>query len=369
MKQLSKGAQRELKDLKAGQVVDKGVTEESSAFSGVASALAGAAARSPLRGTAAQTFTSGVVGEKVLVTEIPIHTANNTPVHAGKHKRSEEPTGETPEPKALQTAGDRMDADIASPKVNLFGANANSTTNTSADRQQQQQTDSQDVMLQRILNRLDTLPTKTDFDNFKEEVRATVTEQVETTVGPLRSDYQQLKERVAALEKGEKLGPDPADPAFRQVAFLGFPDTASAQERLQAMEAFVQKFANHHPQVANNFYGPRNKRVLKPNGYAQFVDSDARDLLLKDAEGTTFTCKGKKVRVERGQPKFVRHRNYILGKKAKDILVSKYPGRAVEYKKQEKVRYLTVNAVVAFQQEPGDPEGTFVGEFSHLSLA
>ncbi len=74
VKQLSKSAQRELKDLKAGQVVNKGVTEESSTSSCVASALAGAAAHSPLRGTASETFASEVVAKKVLVTEIPIHT-------------------------------------------------------------------------------------------------------------------------------------------------------------------------------------------------------------------------------------------------------------------------------------------------------
>ena len=118
-------------------------------------------------------------------------------------------------------------------------------------------------------------------------------------------------------------------------------------ERLEAMEAFLKKFGTTGVPVANNYKGPRNNRELKSNGYAQFVDTDARDQFLKKAEGTPLLCKGVSLAVRRGKPQFFRHRDWALYK-AKDVLTAAYKDKKVESKREKEGATMTVGGELAF---------------------
>ena len=284
-KTFSKNAQRELKDLKAGQVVDKGVTEVSASPSSVASALAGAAARSPLRGTAAKASASGVVG----VTEIPIHTTNNTPVQAVKHKRSEEPTGETPEAKILQTQVDKMDADIGSPRANLFGASGEHFQEQGQQQRQQGPTTSlsTDEKLQFIM---DNMATKDDLRNT---VRKEVKQEVSAAVAPLEA-------RVARLELSDPTS-DSNDPARTQVSFVGFASVVTAAERLRVMEDLVAEFRDFRATgFGHNYTGPFNAQTMTVSSYVSFSDRKTAAAFLQAVKAggrSELTLASGKVRV------------------------------------------------------------------------
>ena len=215
--------------------------------------------------------------------------------------------------------------------------------------------------------------TKTDFETFRQEVRETVTAQVEAAVAPLRTDYRRVEQRLIRLEQanttGSTTGLDPQDVAFKQVTFLGFPANVAAQERLQVLNDFCAQFPGYNPQLGNNYRGPRKTRELKSTSFAQFVNTDARDAFLKEAEGKTLTCKGKNITLKPGLPHWYRYRDYKLGE-AKKVLTSHNGNSAtgLVYEKVEKTRVLKLNGQVAFQQLVSDAEGSFTEAFSHLTL-
>ena len=165
---------------------------------------------------------------------------------------------------------------------------------------------------------LENMVTKQDLTTFKEEVAATVTLQVEQAVQPIKTQVEQLDERMKHCESRLNSGAtksqslDPHDDAFEQIAFLGFPESASSQERFKAMEDFLSKYLMCRPQLGNNHYGARGKRELKKSGYAQYVDSDARDQFFDMIEVKSFTCTGAKITVQKGKLLFYRHRDYII---------------------------------------------------------
>ena len=235
-------------------------------------------------------------------------------------------------------------------------------------------------LLASLIRRFDKLATKEDLAFFKAEVKEEVRKEVRQQVQQAKTDLKEevKKEvldvlggsgpRAAGGEGGNRQGGvDPDDPALRQVAFLGFPQSTTAAERLKEMEEFVARFAAGGVPVANKYQGPRNNRTLKKQGYAQFVDTDARDEFLKKAASTTFQCKGATVTLKKGLPHFLRHRDWALGR-AQDVLQAGTKDSKVESKRDKKEGTVTVGGVVAFQQLEKDTEGNFVADFSHLSL-
>ena len=133
------------------------------------------------------------------------------------------------------------------------------------------------------------------------------------------------------------------------------------------MKDFMTQFPAFHGQLANNYFGPRSNRQLKKTGYAQFVDTDTRDLFFLQADGKSFFCKGAKVTVRKGLAKWYRHRDYVFGEAKKALTKHFGSGENVEYKKVDKVRTLVGNSETAFEQKETDFEGRFVNTFSALS--
>ena len=133
------------------------------------------------------------------------------------------------------------------------------------------------------------------------------------------------------------------------------------------MEDFLKQFKGYAPQLGHDYYGPRDNRLLKKTSFAEFVNTDTRDNFLKLAEGKSFTCKGAKVVVKRGLPQFYRHRDWAV-RRAKEVLTAEYQNSPVETKREEKVRVVTVDGILAFSQGEKETEGSFVGAFAHLKL-
>ena len=63
-----------------------------------------------------------------------------------------------------------------------------------------------------------------------------------------KSETKILHDRLAVLEGvaagrgGAAIGPNPHDPAMKQVAFIGFPESTPVQERIDARVAFMRQF-------------------------------------------------------------------------------------------------------------------------------
>ena len=121
--------------------------------------------------------------------------------------------------------------------------------------------------------------------------------------------------------------------------------------------------------IGNNYRGPRKNRVLKNTGYAQFVDTDARDAFLKAAEGRAFTLQDKAVALKPGLPHWFRHRNYILSEAKKQLMAHNgNTATGLVYERVDKVRTLKLHGVLAFQQLETDKEGSFQVGFEHLRV-
>ena len=117
---------------------------------------------------------------------------------------------------------------------------------------------------------------------------------VERTVAELSSGQTTLSDRVSqidakmlvlniqGLERMNLKLMNSNDPAFRQIAILGFKG-GSADERIRAVKEFAtSEFGRDvQVQVSNEEKGPRNKRELTETTLMNFIDNDARDAALK----------------------------------------------------------------------------------------
>ena len=88
------------------------------------------------------------------------------------------------------------------------------------------------------------LATKRDLEVLKQEVKEEVKEQVKEevvkAVAPVRTEVQEVKDRVRKLEKGKGSGKSSEDFAFKRVEFKGFKKETSPTARLEAMNSSAQ---------------------------------------------------------------------------------------------------------------------------------
>ena len=157
-----------------------------------------------------------------------------------------------------------------------------------------------------------------------------------------------------------------SDPARRQVAFTGYPDSVSAADRILQMEAYLKKFPQFRSiGVFNGSKGPRNARVLDKVSFAEFICEDvARDFVEK-ASSVPFVVGEKTLKVKRAKTRFNRSRDWSI-RKAHEILSSKFREKSFEIVWKDRV--VKVGDDICFSQTEFDARGSFTGNFGHLTL-
>ena len=234
---------------------------------------------------------------------------------------------------------------------------------------------SREVTLSDVLVELkslrETVTTKGDLAELKEELSTELLSFVETRVRPLEQkleklteENEELKRRVAQREEKKETE---VDPAPKRVMFQGFKNETSATARLEAMKDFCARFPAPTAVVfGNDHKGPWNDRSLKNSGYAEFADKDAALGFLKVAT-KEVQVEGAKVTVKKALTKAARTRNWALGA-ACDLLkkAKENKGKVVELVWKD--RLVKVGDEVAFKQEKGDTKGEFTENFFEYFL-
>ena len=109
-------------------------------------------------------------------------------------------------------------------------------------------------------------------------------------------------------------------------------------------------------------------------GFAEFVSSDVRDMVLKQvaADSTKFklVIEGKEVAVRRARTRQATERNAALRGAAETLtkFAEMDTNVVIEWGREGKPRGVTVKGSYAFTQLSGDSLGSFSGEFEHLDL-
>ena len=214
--------------------------------------------------------------------------------------------------------------------------------------------------------------TKKDIDDYVKHTKEYVTGEL----APLRAEISDMKVRLTAVEA--KPGQPTAsrgqsfsrfDPAFRRIAFTGFPDTLAADGRIKEMEAIAAKFPRSGWQFADNFYaGPRNNRKLSSAGFIEFRTEDAAKLFL-DAlpdRSVDLACGGK-VKAKFALTDFNKQRNWAL-RKAEELIKAEPAATNKRVAIDFSARVVKVDSSTAFEQGRDESRGTFMGAFSALTL-
>lgn len=201
---------------------------------------------------------------------------------------------------------------------------------------------------------------------------------VSDTVAPLLSEWGGVRKRLEKVESRpsssvadtgalDKLR-DSLDPARRSVSFLTFPAMFSADQQLEAMKGFLDKFPKNRPLSFFNAYkGPYGNRELNHVGQAEFASEDAAKEFLKavGARGEVFKAGGVDIAIKPAKTKKNSARDFSLYK-AKEMLEKDAPTEKVELDRAG--RCVKVSGAVMFTQERDERGGRFSGRFSHLAL-
>lgn len=234
--------------------------------------------------------------------------------------------------------------------------------------------------------------TKTDLANLRQELLQSTSQLLDTKLAPLQEELAALKAKHTTLaakqaalegelsELKQKLAttstgtsatnflPATLDPATKRAAFVGWPDTVGAKQRLQQMEALVTTtFSDFKPVTyLNDFKGPYNNRKLGNVSFVEFGSQDAVRDFVKAVEesGVVVETEGKQLQVKQAQTQKQRTRNWAL-RKAEE-LVKAVPG-TTGVKLDWKERKVKVGEEAAFEQGK-DNLGTFLGNFTNLKL-
>ena len=173
------------------------------------------------------------------------------------------------------------------------------------------------------------------------------------------------------------------DPAFRQIAILGFKG-GSADERIRAVKEFAtSEFGRDvQLQVSNDEKCPRNKRELTETTLMNFIDNDARDAALKLLEkkypksengfGVNVCILGTSLVATRARLSSQKARNWAFRKAFELVKLrasTEFSDAVVEYDWSMPIRKILVNGEAAFEQPKDSLRGSFVGaKFRNLEL-
>ena len=162
------------------------------------------------------------------------------------------------------------------------------------------------------------------------------------------------------------------DPAFKQIAFVGFTDDISALDRADLIKEFCRNKLPGFvvPDVGHFPKGPINNRTLSPASFAEFKDADsARAALrfIRDNNLTLGASGNNKLKIKATQSQLNKRRDFAL--RNADRLIKADPASNGKIVKIEfKDRQVKLDDNIVFSQEKHEVGGTFSGDFSHLRL-
>ena len=227
--------------------------------------------------------------------------------------------------------------------------------------------------------KMDKMALKSDLDKMELNMKTATKMSIAEAVDPLKSEIHDLSSRLDTVEHQIASGPTSPqrpqapprvpDPAVKQIAFVGWPDSTSAAERFRKIEEFLAENAKGFRAVSfdNVYKGPYNDRKLTKVAYAEFASSDSRREALNSISGKSLSVQGQTISIKNARTKVNGQRNYAL-RKAKELLKASdvNTGKTVEIKWAE--RCVSVNDVAAFSQAKTDISGSFLPPYSAMSL-
>ena len=219
--------------------------------------------------------------------------------------------------------------------------------------------------------------TKADLANLRQDMLQSTAELLDTKLAPLQQELEDLKRKQGLLEAKHKaleaevkdlkkkqgntppttsttlpFLPPALDPATKRAAFVGWPDTVAADDRLQQMEALLTStFPDFKPLTyLNDYKGPYNNRKLGSVSYVEFGNQDTARNFVKAVEerGVTVQSKEKQLLVKQAQTQKQKARNWAL-RKAEELVKGKPEATGV--KLEWKKRKVIAEGEDAFTQE------------------
>ena len=238
---------------------------------------------------------------------------------------------------------------------------------------------------------LQNMATKTDLVAMRDELKSGVKLAIAEAVDPLKEVVNTLENKVNALEArpatqsgGESLAASKeiaelqkllqkTDPALRRIAFVGWPDSISADERLKTIGDFVVSKCGQGQCTSGNFYkGPYNNRTLTPASFAEFISTDSTQEAMKILKTAELNVGGKSIQMKMARTDVNSKRNYSL-RKAEELLKGHSSAAGQEIKINWKtdepgIRNVKVGQNIAFAESKTDLKGTFLAPFADLSF-
>ncbi len=181
----------------------------------------------------------------------------------------------------------------------------------------------------------------------------------------LRTDFEQFR----LGSPGESSGPNPFDPALKQVAFIGFPEESTVAQRIEAMVSFMQEnfpeLQIKHTDLSMDKNGKQTRNGFVELGskkHARHVTSTTKSRGLKVQGYAGVTVKPENTDINR-------NRNWALREAEKLIRQSpKFGNGRLEVKKAQD-RGVYVDGLPAFTQKIRFAKGgVFHGIFADLKL-
>ena len=234
------------------------------------------------------------------------------------------------------------------------------------------------------------MATKDDLATLQTNLQKQTKGLIADAVGPLKSDITELRQRMdiqenrhvevpsslssTSLSKDQFQMMSKLDPSNRRIAFLGFPDISTAEQRYNWMKDHVMtKIPNcRYVGIDHFFKGPRNAKVLSKASFVEFCTEEAARAALQTIGGKntkfTYSDNVSPIVVKPAISEINMKRNWSL-KKATELITTKC-GKGVDVKANfGNERNIIVRGEVAFEQHSTDLAGQFKGDFIGLSLS
>ena len=232
---------------------------------------------------------------------------------------------------------------------------------------------------------------KTDLDDMKTQFIADTKLLVAEAVDPIKSEVydlknemNQFKQRLTDIETtGPPVSSQPApppsnefqklvnslDPAKKRIAFIGWPDTISADARITHIQTLLAK---HTPAIKSididNFYtGPLNQRTLSNAAFAEFSSPDAAKRALSLLNNSDKQVGDITLTIKPARTKLNGQRNHSLRKADELIKGSPHSTGKTTHISWDS-RAVKVGEATAFTESKQETGGRFLPPYDQLAL-
>ena len=234
------------------------------------------------------------------------------------------------------------------------------------------------ALSQKMDNMAINMATKVDMDKVSADLKQHAKAMIAEAIDPIKAEMYDFKCRLALYEKqkmdaaeqatatSQRVGPDPA---LKQIAFIGFPDSMPAADRLRQVERFLAENAKDFRTVGmdNIYTGPYTDRKITKAAYAEFASPDSRREALKCLSGKTLSVGGKNITFKNARTKANGQRNFSL-RKAEQVIKGSERSNGKTVRIVWKDRSVTVDDTPVFTQGKSEIGGSFASPYADLTL-